>query len=417
MPDSFRHRENCRLCGGIDLALVVPLTPTAIADAYVSSRDQEQETYPLDLYFCRGCSHVQLLDVVDPRLMFKSEYSYLSGGSEGIVRHFKGYAASVIERERLPAGSLVIEIGSNDGTLLRFFKDAGMKVLGIDAATAVARRATEAGIETLPRFLDLSLARSILAERGPARIVTANNVFAHADDLGGMAASIRALMADDGLFVFEVSYLVDVVDRMLLGTIFHEHLCYHAVKPLRAFLARHGLELIDVERVTIQGGSLIGFAQISGGPRAVSPRVAECVRMEEQRSFDTEGAFIKFSESIGRIKNEIEDLLGDLRSKGKRISGYGAARGGTILVAHFGLGRYLDSIFDDSPSKIGLFSPGDHIPILASSELYGERRPDYVMILAWVHSKTIIEKHRRYLDAGGRFIVAYPKLEVISSGA
>lgn len=409
----LRHRDDCRLCGGTDLELVVPLAPTAIADAYVSDPDEQQETYPLDLYFCRGCSHVQLLDVVDPRLMFKTDYSYATGGSAGIVKHFREYAESVIEKESLEPDSLVVEIGSNDGTLLKFFKEAGMDVLGVDPAARLAERARAAGVETIPRFLSLELAREIRQQRGGARIVTANNVFAHADDLGGMADSIRTLMADDGLFAFEVSYLVDVVDRMLLGTIFHEHLCYHAVKPMRGFLARHALELVDVERVGIQGGSIIGYAQIAGGPREVSSRVHELARMEEERGFDREETFRAFSDRIDSMKTEFEDVLGTMQSKGKTLAGYGAARGGTLLISHFGLARYLEYLVDDSPSKIGLYSPGDHLPIFASDALY-KRRPDVVMILAWVHHKAIIENHRRYLDEGGQFVVAYPHMEVVS---
>jgi len=409
-----RHRDRCRLCDATDIELVVPLAPTAIADAYVSDPGEQQDTYPLDLYFCRGCSHLQLLDVVDPRLMFKEDYTYASGSSAGIVKHFQDYAGSVIERDALRAGASVVEVGSNDGTLLKFFKDAGMEVLGVDPATELAHRASEAGIETIPRFLDPGLAEELREERGPARLVVANNVFAHADDLGGMADSIRILMADDGLFAFEVSYVVDVVEKMLLGTIFHEHLCYHAVKPMRAFLARHGLELVDVDRVGIQGGSIIGYAQVAGGPREVSSRVLELIRMEEEHGFDREETYRAFSKRIDSMKTELENVLGAMHGKGEALAGYGAARGGTLLIAHFGLARYLEYLVDDSPSKIGLYSPGDHLPILGSEALY-DRRPDAVMILAWVHRKAIVENHRGYLEDGGRFIVAYPEVEVLSS--
>jgi hypothetical protein len=229
-----------------------------------------------------------------------------------------------------------------------------------------------------------------------------------------MADSIRTLLAPDGLFVFEVSYVVDVVDQVLLGTIFHEHLCYHAVKPLRAFLARHGLELIDVERVTIQGGSLIGYAQSAGGPRTVSPRVADLIRMEEERGFDREDIYRQFSGRIERSRETLEALLRDLHAQGKVLAGFGAARGGTMMIAHFGLGKYLKFIVDDSPAKQGLFSPGDHLPVLPSEALY-EQKPDYVFLLAWVHAKAILAKHRPYLDAGGRFILAFPKVEVVAA--
>ncbi len=406
-------RDNCRLCGSRDLEPAVPMPATAIADAYVGKDQlsQPQAVYPLDLYFCRGCSHVQLLDVVDPRLMFKSDYTYLSGSSAGIVKHFREYAGALIQREKPAAGSLVVDIGSNDGTFLRNFKEAGLKVLGIDPATAVARRASESGIETLARFLDPKTAQEVRAERGAARIVTANNVFAHADDLGGMADSIRALLAPDGIFAFEVSYVVDIVDHMLLGTIFHEHLCYHAVKPMRAFLARHGLELVDVERVGIQGGSIIGYAQLAGGPRTAAPRVAELLKMEEERGIDKLETYRAFDGRIEKMKQDVSALIDTLGRKG---AGYGAARGGTALLYRLDLGRRLDFIVDDGPEKQGLFSPGHHIPIISADALY-ERKPDWVFLLAWVHSKAILQKHARYMEGGGRFVVAYPQVQAVGS--
>lgn len=391
------------------------MTATPIADAYVTrdQREEPQPAYPLDLHFCRDCSHVQLLDVVDPTLMFRPDYTYQSGSSAGIVRHFQEYATRLLARETPSPGRLAVDVGSNDGTFLRFFKEGGMQVLGIDPAAGLARGATEAGIETLPRFLDVEVARQVREARGPARIVTANNVFAHADDLSGMAESIRILLGADGIFAFEVSYLVDVVDKMLLGTIFHEHLCYHTVKPLRRFLLRHGLELVDLERNTIQGGSLVGFAQPVGGPRAVSDRVAEAIRAEEERGFDRPETFREFARRLDRLCEEVSALLGQIDGQGRTVAGYGAARGGTTLLYRLGIGERIRFIADDSPAKQNLYTPGHHIPVLPPEALY-ERRPDYVFILAWVHSRAIQEKHRRYLDEGGRFIVAHPRLEVVS---
>jgi SAM-dependent methyltransferase len=417
MPDLFK-RKTCRLCDGSKLELVVPIPPTAIADAYVPAQriSEVQPTYPLDLYFCGTCAHVQLLDVVSPELMFRDAYTYQSGSSAGIVKHFQEYADGVLAREKPAAGSLVIDIGSNDGTLLRCFKKAGMTVLGIDPATDLARAATASGIETLPSFLNAELAQKIRKERGAARIVTANNVFAHADDLAGMADSIRTLLANDGVFVFEVSYLVDVVEKMLLGTIFHEHLSYHSVKPMAAFLARHGMELVAIEQVGIQGGSLIGTAQLRGGPRPVSPHVEELIRREAAQGYHHAETLRQFARRLEQMKQDLGALIGGARERGQVIAGFGASRGGTTLLYKLDIGRHLDFIADDSPAKQGLYSPGHHIPIVPGSALY-ERKPAYVFLLAWVHAKAIMKNHQRYLDEGGRFIVAYPRVEVLSKGA
>jgi SAM-dependent methyltransferase len=354
---------------------------------------------------------VQLLDVVDPKILF-SRYSYFFGNSPGLVKHFEEYAANVIEQNDVQPGSLVVDIGSNDGTFLKFFKQRGCRVLGIDPAVNVATFATEHGIETLPEFITPELARRIRAERGPARVVSASHFFAHTDDMAGVAESVRELLADDGVFVFEVSYLLDVIDKMLLGTILHEHLCYHTVTALQPFLRRHGLELIDIERVSIQGGSIIGTAQLRGGRRDVSPRVNEILKSERERKIADPATLRKFSADVDRIRYEMRDLLRGLHAKGNTFAGFGAARGGTLLLYHFELGPLLEFIVDDNPEKQGLYSPGHHIPVLPTSALY-ERNPAYTVILAWVHSKPIIRNHLRYLDQGGAFVTCFPHMMVV----
>jgi hypothetical protein len=409
-------RADCRLCGSRDLEVVVPLTKTPIGDAYVTREHlgEAQERYPVDLWFCRACHHVQLCDVVRPELLFRADYAFQSGGSPGIVKHFEEYTGSVLAKEKPANGSLAVDIGSNDGTFLRFFKEAGLKVLGVDPAADLVSLASSRGIETWQGFFDRSLAKKIVKERGAARIVSANNVFAHADDLGGMADAVSELLAPEGAFVFEVSYLVDVVDHMLLGSVFHEHLCYHSVRPLRTFLARHGLELVDVERNPQQGGSIVGTAQKKGGPRRVSAAVEELSKMELARGFDKAETFRAFSKRIEARKAEVVSLLDRIKSEKKTLAGFGAARGATTFVCHFGLGERLSFIADDSPAKQGLYSPGDHVPVLPSSALY-EKKPDYCFILAWVHAKHIIEKHKAFLEQGGRFVTAFPALEVVEA--
>lgn len=413
MSQHLKRRTTCRLCDGRQLELVVPITPTPVADAYVG-KDQlavRQACYPLDMYQCRSCGHVQLLDVVDPSVLF-AHYSYFSGQSSGLVKHFEEYADGVLKKNVLTPGALVVDVGSNDGTFLQCFKRKGFRVLGIDPAANVARFACEQGVETLPEFLNAELARRIRADYGPAQVVSANNVFAHTDDMAGMADSIRTLMADDGIFVFEVSYLLDVMDKMLLGTIFHEHVCYHTVGAMQAFLQRHGMELIDVERVSIQGGSLIGTAQARGGRRPVMPSVGQLLDLERERKITEPATLRRFSAELNRVRDEVRGLLHDLHGRGHSIAGFGAARGGTLLLYHFDLGDILRFIVDDSPDKQGLFSPGHHIPVLPTSALY-EQKPDYAFILAWVHSKPIIRNHQKFLAQGGKFITCFPGMLVV----
>lgn len=412
MSALHHRRTTCRLCNHTELELVVPITPTPLADAYIT-REQlgtAQQCFPLDLYQCHGCGHVQLLDVVSPEAIFRN-YSYFSGRSAGLVKHFREFADDVIAATNLPTGSLVVDIGSNDGTFLKMFQEGGMRVLGIDPAENVAAVANAAGVETWPVFFDADTVSRIVHAQGRAQVVAANNVFAHTDDMAGMADAIASLLADDGVFVFEVSYLMDVIDHLLIGTIFHEHTCYHSVQPLDAFLKRHGMELIDVRRVTIQGGSLIGTAQRCGGSRPVNRSVQELKQLEDDRKLHDPAIVRTLSTRLNQVGEETRTLLRGWHAEGRRIAAFGAARGGTLILHHFGIGDIIDYIVDDSPDKQGLYSPGHHLPVLPTSVLR-ERSPDVLFILAWVHTKPIVHNNQWFLEGGGCFVSCFPQLEV-----
>lgn len=371
-----------------------------------------QQAFPLDVFFCATCGHVQLLDVVDPSVLFEN-YVYVSGTSPVFVKHFEDYAADLIGRFTPAAGALVVDVGSNDGTLLGFFKRAGMKILGVDPARVIAEDATRRGVETWVGFFSPDLAARIRAERGPAAIVTANNVFAHIDDLGGVLAGVRSLLAPDGVFAFEVSYLGDVVEKTLFDTIYHEHLSYHSVKPLVRFFAANGMELIEALRVSSHGGSLRGIAQLKGAPRKVGASVAEMLAYETSAGLDRADTFVRFGHDIESIKSELSRLLRGLKAEGKSVAGFGAPAKATTLMYHFGIGPdIVDFVVDDSPLKQGLFTPGLHIPVVPASEL-AARRPDYLIVLAWNFASAIIAKNAAFRENGGRFIVPLPRVEVI----
>ena len=409
----FKTRRNCRLCGNKKLEHVLKFKPTPPANAFIpkTKLDVPQEHFPLDVYQCTHCSHVQLLDVLDPQLLFEN-YVYVSGTSSVFVKHFEEYAKKIISDFEVPAGSFVLDVGSNDGTLLKFLQEAGMRVLGIDPAVEIAKKTTQSGIETLPLFFTAELAGHILQERGPAAVITANNVFAHVDDLVGFAQGVRKLLTDDGIFVFEVSYFVDVYEKTLFDTIYHEHLSYHTVGPLKPFFAAQGLELIEAMRVDSHGGSLRGIVQRAGGFRMVGRSVSELIRLEHELGLDRPETLKRFAAKIDGLKKELQELLCDLKQRGKRIVGYGAPAKATTLMHHFELGAdMLDFIIDDSPLKQGKYSTGLHIPVLPSSAL-NVAKPDYVLILAWNFAEPIMENNRAFSEAGGKFIIPLPKIEI-----
>ncbi len=413
MSTACHRRTTCRLCDGSRLTEVLSLVPTPPANAFVPEKllSQTQSTFPLDVFFCEDCHHVQLLDVVDPAVLFEN-YVYVSGTSPVFVKHFEDYAAFVVDTYNPEPGSLVFDIGSNDGTLLKEFSTAGHAVLGVDPARDIAARATADGIETIAGFFSSEMAKEIREAHGAASVITANNVFAHIDDLGGVLDGVRYLLREDGIFVFEVSYLVDVFECTLFDTIYHEHLAYHAVGPLVSFMEAHDMELIGAERVSSHGGSLRAIAQKSGGGRPVSSSVAQLIEVEHKMGLNRAETYLDFGARIESLKEELSTLLLKKKQEGRTIAAFGAPAKATTLMYHFGIGNDLiDFIVDDSPLKQGLYSPGMHIEVVPSSEIY-DRKPDDIVILAWNFAGPIMEKHRAFQDSGGKFIIPLPRVEV-----
>jgi SAM-dependent methyltransferase len=413
MTTSYHRRNHCQLCESTALSLILSLAPTPPANAFVpeSALGATQERFPLDVFHCENCHHTQLTDVVDPAVLFEN-YVYVSGTSPAFVSHFEDYAGTVSKRFSPEADSLVVDIGSNDGTLLRFFKEAGHRVLGIDPAKDIAANATAQGIETMPRFFTPALAQEIAGGRGKASVVTANNVFAHADDLLSIAQGIEQLLSPDGVFVFEVSYLVDVFEDVLFDTIYHEHMAYHAVGPLQQFFRRAGLELFAASRIPSHGGSLRGFVQLAGGPHQADGSVDELLAVERGLRLDSSETLKDFGARIDRLGKTFTGVLDDLIAQGKTIAGYGAPAKATTLLYHFGIEPgALQFIVDDSPLKQGLYSPGLHIPIVSSDALL-EKKPDVLVILAWNFADQIMGKTAAFGENGGQFLIPVPEVRL-----
>ena len=405
----YKARE-CLLCGSEEIELALPLARSAIGNDYLRER-RAQECYSLNLHLCNACGNVQIEDVVNPDLLFR-QYTYATKSSLGLVEHFRKYAEEMVAKAGAAPGSLVVDIGSNDGSLLKAFRELGCRVVGVDPATEIAERATADGVLTLPEYFSPRVASELREEHGPAALVTANNVFAHSDQLPAMADALRALLAPDGLFTFEVSYLLDIVQNMLFDTIYHEHLCYHSVRSLSRFFPRHGLQLIDVKRIPTKGGSLRGTVQIVGGSRPVSPDVRRLAEWEELTRLHSIETFRAFSRRIEMAKEQFVALLDRCRATGKIVAGYGASPTVTTLIKQFDLASRLDFLVDDNPFKQHTLSPGQHLPVYPSEAIYN-REVDVVAVLAWNYATPIIARHRRFVEKAGRFIVPLPHLQVL----
>lgn len=411
----FYKRGTCRMCDSANLEKVMALTPTPPGNNFLAQSElgKPEPSYPLELDFCRECHHVQLGHVVAPTILYQNNYSYVSGTSSRFVDHLRNYAGEMVRRFELKPGTLVADIGSNDGTCLRFFRDAGMKVLGVDPALEIARRATASGIETIADFFSHELAVRLRERYGPAALITSHNACAHIDHLDAVVRGVRHWLADDGVFIAEVGYLLDVYQNVWFDTIYHEHLDYHSVAPFRKLFARTGMEMIGVQRVSPQGGSIRVMAQRAGGPRKADGSADALIRLESENKLDNAETFVDFGRRIDEVGGQLRALVASLKAKGKSIAAYGAATKATTLLAHFQMGsKELDFIVDDNPLKQGLYSPATHIPVLSPEELY-RRRPDYVLILAWNFAEPILAAHQRYRDEGGRFIVPMPTPKIL----
>lgn len=409
-----QHRDSCRLCGSKELTLVVELEPTPPANAFVTKENLKkiQLVFPLNVYFCEKCYHVQLLDVLDPHELFEN-YVYVSGTSSVFVKHFEEYSNFVVDNYLQDKSALIIDIGSNDGTLLQFFKKNGYRVLGIDPAKDIAIESTKRGIETLPTFFNKEISEMVRQKFGQAAVITANNVFAHTDDLNGFTQGVYNLLTDDGVFVFEVSYLLDVIQKTLFDMTYHEHLSYHSVLPLISFFDSNFMDLIDVVRINTHGGSFRGVVQKKNGVRKVNSSVKKILKMEKEMKLDKVETYQKFGENINILKTKFQTLIKKLKSENNSIAGFGAPAKATTLMYHFGIGpETIDFIVDDSPLKQGLYSPGKHIPIMTPETIY-HKKPNYLIILAWNFAESIMKKHAKYRNEIGHFIIPLPTLEVI----
>lgn len=415
MIKNVHHSTNCRLCKSGNLKMVIPLEKIPLTEKYINKNklDEPHELFPIDIYMCLDCSHVQLLDVINPDILW-DDFTFRTGQAQVIIDHMKDVAQKTCSKYNIQTNSLIIDVGSNDGTLLRGFKDNGMKVLGIDPAKDIALEANNAGIPTVPEFLTKSLASNLIKEHGKADVVACFNSFGHADNMNELMGSISDMVAPNGIFVFEVSYLVDIIDNLLLGTFIHEHLCHYSVIALIAFFKRHDMELIEVERVPYQGGSLIGTVQHIGGPNSIHQSVTKLHNYEKNRGFDSPKKIESFSNRLDKLVFEFNQLMSRWQENGDEIAGYGAARSNPTLLAQFKIGDKISFIVDDHPQKVNKYTPGDKIKVIPTKELI-QKMPKYTIILAWIHAENIISKSHEYLKKGGNFVLLLPEIKVITA--
>jgi len=363
--------------------------------------------YPLELARCTACGHVQLSVTVPPEIMFRN-YLYVSGTSDTIPEHFAAYAKDVAERF-VPKGGLVVEIGSNDGTLLRAFDRGTVRILGVEPARNIAAMANAAGIPTLDEFFGEAIAGEIAVKHGRAAAIIGNNVVAHIDDLDGLMNGVTALLEDRGVFVAEFPYLVNLLDKTAYDTIYHEHLSYFSVASVDDLASRHGLRLIDVRRVGVHGGSIRVFISRHG---EASAEVKNLLALEEKSGLRAGRPLRPFVEAVRRQRDDLMRVLREIRSS-RHLAGYGAPAKGNTLLNYCEIDRsVLDFTVDRSPLKHGLLTPGTHIPVEPPERLMASDVRD-TLLLAWNFADEILRQQDAYRARGGRFIIPIPSPRVV----
>jgi len=408
----YHIRETCRLCHSRNLRNAIPLAPLPMISPNTGKADLTGATAPADVMQCRQCGFLQIAAIVDPEVQYR-DYKYETGISVGLREHFGRFIAELGQAGDIGPGSNVLEIGSNDGSVLTFAKEDGAQVLGIDPAERIASKASAGGIPTIGDFFTADLARKIVEDHGQFDVILCNNAMANIDDLDDVFEGIRSAMAPEGRLSIETQYAVDMINKTLLDVVYHEHLSYFAVSPMKAFCSRMGLHLFDAERIAPKGGSIRFHIQQAGGIRPESKRMHALLDEEQGADGIMDVASTqRFNDRIAAIGEDVRLRLRKSREESGRALVFGSSVGCAALIYFFELGKLIDGVFDDTPLQNVLRGPDGLIPVFSGSQLVNEPATD-IAVLAWRYADRIVNGKKTYCERGGRFYRVLPQVEFV----
>ncbi len=414
MNKKFIRKDTfCRICKSDNIETVLKLNNTPLEDQFVNKLNKhiEQKTFPLELAICKKCGYVHLPYIISPEISYV-DYLYKSSVTPGLRSHYDEYAKNIVEKYNVNKESLVVDLGSNDGSMLASFKRQGMSVIGVEPAASISDYANQSGIKTINDYFSDKVVSEILADCGKADVVTANYMFANIDGIIEFTKLVESLLSDNGIFVVQTGYHPEQYKLKMFDYIYHEHFSYFTVGVLNYLFKKFSLEIIAVQKTKQKGGSIRVVVQKYNGLHKVESSVGKIIKEETEGDFYNIEMYRKFSNSLQELKAELIKLLQSIKDKKHSIVAFGASHSTTTLLYHFELSDYFEYIVDDNSEKYNLYSPGKHIPVFSTKKIYMDK-PDYVLILAWQHSRVIMERHGIFIDNGGKFIVPLPDIKVI----
>ena len=399
--------QNCRLCNSENFETFLRLGTMPLAGDFLNQEDVGKEkSYPLDVCFCKDCASVQVVEMVSRDTFFR-DYRYLSSVTgKSVLEHFKAYAFEIKERF-LPENGFVIEIACNDGILLEPLKNLELSVLGVDPAKNVVKIAKEKGLDVIDDYFGLGLSKQILEKYEKADVIVGNAVFAHVDNLDNILLGVKNLLKDNGVFIFEVNYLGDMIDELQYDVIYHEHTMYHSILTLQRFLKKFEMKIFDVKHLDIRGGIIRIYSSFNDANYEVSGNVQSLINLELEKGYNKFETFQEFACKCEEHKVSMLNLLDDLKKQGKKIIGYGMSGRGNTMLNYWKVGTdVIDYGIDASPERYGRFVPGMHIPIKPPQPTIDA---NYILLLAWIFAADIIEKESSFIKNGGKFLIPFPK--------